>query len=46
MPDTLDLGNRTELFMDHYLIDRLDGAALRLHPPVKREVVLEKLRHP
>lgn len=36
-----DLGTRRELFVDDYLIDRLDGAALKLHAPVKREVALQ-----
>ena len=27
------LGDRRELFVDHYLIDRLDGASLKLHEP-------------
>ena len=31
--EPLTLGNRRELFVDHYLIDRLDGASLRLHEP-------------
>jgi hypothetical protein len=30
----LDLGSRRELFVDHYLIDRLDGARLDLQRPV------------
>lgn len=29
----LDLGDRRELFVDRYLIERLDGASLRLHHP-------------
>ena len=29
----LEIGNRRELFVDHYLIDRLDGGSLRLHEP-------------
>jgi len=29
-----------ELFVDHYAIDRMDGASLRLHEPVGRESVL------
>lgn len=28
-----DLGSRRELFVDHWLIDRLAGAALKLHEP-------------
>ena len=31
--DPLRLGDRRELFVDHYLIDRLDGASLKLHEP-------------
>ena len=29
----LNIGNRRELFVDPYLIDRLDGASLKLHEP-------------
>ncbi len=29
----IELGSRRELFVDRFLIDRLDGAALRLHAP-------------
>lgn len=35
----LDIGDRRELFVDHHLIDRLDGVELVLHRPVRREVV-------
>ena len=31
--DPLKIGNRRELFVDHYLIDRLDGLSLKLHEP-------------
>ena len=31
--EPLRLGNRRELFVDDYLIDRIDGASLRLHEP-------------
>jgi len=31
--ETIDIGSRRELFVDHHLIDSLDGAALRLHHP-------------
>ncbi len=34
----LDIGSRRELLVDDALIDGLDGAALRLHQPVMREV--------
>ena len=37
----IDLGSRRELFVDRYLIDRLDGAELRLGRPVEREQVLQ-----
>lgn len=33
---TLDLGTRRELFVDRALIERMDGADLRLHTPVDR----------
>jgi hypothetical protein len=37
-----DIGSRRELFIDDYLIDRLGGAAaLRLHHPQPREIVIE-----
>jgi hypothetical protein len=35
------LGNRRELFIDSYLVDTAIGAALRLNPPQRREVVLK-----
>ncbi|MBS3762453.1 MAG: hypothetical protein KGZ25_04010 [Planctomycetes bacterium] len=35
------IGNRRELMVDRYLIDTFDGeAALKLHNPVRREIVL------
>lgn len=37
-----EIGSRLELFVDDWLIDRLSGAALKMHAPVPREVVLEK----
>lgn len=36
----LDIGSRWELFVDPFLISEQKGAALKLHEPVKREVVL------
>jgi len=37
----IDIGSRRELFVDDYLIEKLDGGAqLRLHHPVPREVSL------
>ena len=38
---TIDVGDRLEPIVDDYLIDRLDGAALRLHRPTPREVALK-----
>jgi len=35
----VDIGSRRELFVDHYLIERLDRVRLELHRPVRREVV-------
>lgn len=36
----LDIGSRWEPFVDGFLVDRQEGVSLRLHEPVKREVVL------
>ncbi len=38
--EPLDLGLRRELFIDGYLIEKLDGAEQRLHQPVPREVAI------
>jgi hypothetical protein len=35
-----DIGSRLELFVDHYLIDSMDGTALKLHAPQPAEAVL------
>ncbi len=34
------IGSRVEMFVDDWLVDRQTRVALRLHPPVKREIVL------
>ena len=39
--EPLDIGSRRELFVDRYLIDRLQGAQLELHEPQPAEKVLE-----
>ena len=40
--DIRDVGMRRELFVDHYLVDRIEGqAALRMHPPKREEVVFQ-----
>lgn len=36
----LDVGERRELFVDHFLIERLEGVELRLHHPVPAGVAL------
>ncbi len=36
----LNLGSRRELFIDPYLIEHFEGAALRLHPPQPREIAI------
>ncbi|MEZ6076564.1 MAG: hypothetical protein R3C56_13165 [Pirellulaceae bacterium] len=38
-PEAVNIGSRRELFVDQYLIERLDGVRLELHRPVRREVV-------
>ncbi len=37
----IELGNRRELFIDDYLIERMDGVELRLHEPVPRNVAID-----
>lgn len=39
--DPIDIGDRLEPFVDGRLIDRLEGARLKLHPPQPREIVLK-----
>lgn len=39
--DFIDIGSRRELFVDHYLINRLDGVRLRLHHPRDEGSVLK-----
>lgn len=36
----IDLENRRELFVDDYLIEKLEGVALNLHEPIPREVAI------
>jgi hypothetical protein len=38
--DAIDIGDRRELFVDRFLLDRQDGVELRLHTPIPRDVVL------
>jgi hypothetical protein len=37
---TIDIGSRRELFVDHYLIEKLNGTSLELQKPVDRGAVL------
>ena len=39
-PGVIDLGRRRELFVDRFLIDRMDGLQLRLHQPQPAGVAL------
>lgn len=41
MTAPIALGSRRELFVDSFLIDRLDGASQRLHAPERRGYILE-----
>ena len=38
--DARDVGSRRELFVDRYLVDRMEGCELRLQKPVERGVAL------
>jgi hypothetical protein len=40
MKDVVDIGSRLELFVDDWLVDRMDGATLTLHPPTPQGVAL------
>ena len=37
----IDIGSRRELFVDHFLIERLSNTSLRLQSPVEKETVLK-----
>jgi len=39
-PDIVQIGSRRELFVDRYLVDRLEGVEQRLHHPIPAETVL------
>lgn len=38
--EPLDIGSRWELFVDEYLVAQKSGVALKLHDPIKKEIVL------
>lgn len=40
-PEAIPIGNRRELLVDNFLIDKRDGLEFRLQAPVPREVVLK-----
>ncbi len=44
-PKVIDLGDRLELFVDSFLIERMEGAKLKLHSPREAEVVW-RYQHP
>ncbi|MCK5804353.1 MAG: hypothetical protein KAI66_16060 [Lentisphaeria bacterium] len=41
MNTPIQLNSRRELFVDHYLIDRLEDSTLKMHPPQRQEVVFQ-----
>lgn len=41
MPDVRVIGSRRELFLDHWLIDHMNGARLKLHEPQLAPVMTE-----
>ena len=38
--EVVDIGSRLEMFVDRFLIERMDGTHLKLHKPTAREVVI------
>jgi len=40
-PEVIDIESRLELFTDHYLIDNLTNASLKLHSPIDKGTVLK-----
>ena len=42
--EPIDIGSRRELFVDHYLIDQLNGTQLKLHHPRRAGVALKMER--
>ena len=39
--DAVEIGSRRELFVDHFLIDKISGASLRLQPPRSAGIALK-----
>lgn len=42
--EPLKIGNRVEMFVDDYLIDRMEQTYLKLNPPERKEIVLSMER--
>src|SRR2546430_2510119 len=40
-PNVRDVGSSLQLFVDDWMIERLDGAALRLHQPTREDVAIQ-----
>jgi hypothetical protein len=38
--ETIDIGSQLELFVDDYLVDRMEGVTQKLHSPIPREIAL------
>ena len=38
--ETIDIGSRRELFVDEFLIERMEGTELRLHRPIPRDLAI------
>ncbi len=38
--EPIDIGSRLELFVDDFLVEKMDGLELRLHQPVSKEVAI------
>ncbi len=44
--ETIALGNRTAILVDHHFVDKADGVRLRIHPPRKTGERLLESEHP
>lgn len=43
MATAVDIGGRLELFVDRYLVDRMDGVVFRMHEPVRQPLAKSPL---
>jgi hypothetical protein len=39
-PEVIDIGSRLELFVDDFLVEKMEGARLLLHHPIARDVAI------